>query len=142
MLIDRRRNLKARLYVVERSIIEVEGLLKQFHSILHQQGTLQTSFLPAQARIVNDRAAKELFRIRDRISRTGREIDDQLGGIAVLVEEQAYEKLSSLREEFIRSYRETINSNTFEDFIGASSRLLGIGFRIVRAVREHYNLSS
>jgi len=103
---------------------------------------LQTSFLPAQARIVNDRAAKELFRIRDRISRTGREIDDQLGGIAVLVEEQAYEKLSSLREEFIRSYRETINSNTFEDFIGASSRLLGIGFRIVRAVREHYNLSS
>lgn len=136
---ERRRALRSNLFKLERLVIELEGMLREFKSILHQNDALQTKFLPAQTKIAEQESMKELSRLKKRIFGLGREIDEVVGLISQLSPEQIQDKFSSLRVEFIDSYKHTLHSETFGKFIEGCSHLLEVGRRIVTEVREYYN---
>lgn len=142
---ERKQALKNNLYKSERLVIELEGMLREFKSILHQNDALQTKFLPAQTKIAEEESMKELSRLKRRIFGLGGKIDEVVGRILGLISqlfpEQSQDKFSSLREAFIDNYRLALNSETFGKFIENCFRLLEVARRIVTEVREYYDYS-
>ncbi|MEM4546595.1 MAG: hypothetical protein QW328_07545 [Nitrososphaerota archaeon] len=142
---ERKQALKNNLYKLERLVIELEGMLREFKSVLHQNDALQTKFLPAQTKIAEGESMKELSRLKRRIFGLEREIDEVVGRILGLMSqlfpEQIQDKFSSLREAFIDNYRLALHSETFGKFIEDCSRLLEVGRHIVTEVREYYDRS-
>ncbi|MEM1940814.1 MAG: hypothetical protein QXJ55_06715 [Candidatus Caldarchaeum sp.] len=77
--------MKNNLHKSERLIIELEGMLREFKSILHQNDALQTKFLPAQTKIAEEESMKELSRLKRRIFGLGGKIDEVVGRILGLI---------------------------------------------------------
>jgi len=140
---ERRRRLSEAIWSIERTLIEIRGLVQQFESLVKElirlSNYLDIEFSPGQVVIITPTSVEmELSRIKKEVYHATRRMDDYLGTIIALVGLDIAEKLSGMRKDFLEAYRRALFAKTYLDFTAALDSLIIQAQRIVDSVKEFY----